>query len=49
MYLNLPFVAVQTADNQRYVANYLVDNGFSVIDLSKIDELALLIRKLLKQ
>jgi len=49
MYLNLPFVAVQTADNQRYVANYLVDNDFLVIDVSKIDELALLIRKLLKQ
>ena len=49
MYLNLPFIAIQTADNQRYVADYLADNDFLVTDVSKIDELDMLIRALLKQ
>jgi len=48
MYLNIPFIAIQTADNQRYVADYLAGNDFLVTDVSKIDELDVLIRALLK-
>ena len=28
MALNLPFIAIQTADNQNYLANYLENNNF---------------------
>lgn len=31
MYLNLPFIAIQTADNQQYIYKYLIDNNFLAI------------------
>ena len=47
MYLNLPFLAIQTANNQRYVAEYLLENGCLLGYANEMDEIQPLIRMLL--
>lgn len=49
MHLNLPFIAIQTADNQQYVAEYLMDNDFLVTNVRAIDKLGSLIQELLER
>ena len=49
MYLNLPFLAIQTADNQRYVSEYLVKCGFLLGSVEKMDKIKSLIQALLER
>lgn len=47
MYLNLPFLAIQTADNQRYVAEYLLENGCLLGCANEMNKIQPLIHTLL--
>ena len=31
-FLNIPFVAIKTADNQMYMCDYLLDNNFFILN-----------------
>ena len=47
MYLDLPFLAIQTADNQHYVSDYLVSNNFLLGDVKALNDIKPLIQSLL--
>jgi len=49
MFLKLPFLAIQTAKNQRYVSEYLKEHHFLLGDAKNPDQLSSLIKKLLEQ
>jgi len=48
MYLDLPFLAIQTADNQRYISEYLESHNFLLGSAEALDGVKSLIKKLLK-
>ncbi|KAF3982733.1 MAG: UDP-2,4-diacetamido-2,4,6-trideoxy-beta-L-altropyranose hydrolase [Methylococcales symbiont of Hymedesmia sp. n. MRB-2018] len=47
MYLKLQFVAIKTADNQRYISEYLQDYNYMILSKNKIIKLSEYIDKLL--
>lgn len=47
MTLKLPFIAIQTADNQHYLANYLENNNFLLMRTWSSNRLRILIQSLL--
>jgi len=49
MYLKLPFLAVQTANNQRYVSEYLASSGFLLGDIRNMHKTKRLIQELLRR
>jgi len=49
MYLNLPFLAIKTADNQRYVSDYLASCNFLLGDVKKMNKVGSLIQTLLER
>jgi UDP-2,4-diacetamido-2,4,6-trideoxy-beta-L-altropyranose hydrolase len=48
-YMGLPFVAIQTADNQKYMYDYLCDNRANVLDQFSNNELEKHIKLMLKR
>jgi UDP-2,4-diacetamido-2,4,6-trideoxy-beta-L-altropyranose hydrolase len=47
MYLNLPFLAIQTTDNQRYISDYLSSNKFLLGHAEALNNIKPLIQSLL--
>ena len=47
MYLDLPFLAIQTAENQRYISNYLANNHFLIGHIKTLDSIKPLVQSLL--
>lgn len=47
-YLKLPFIAIKTADNQKYMYEFLKKNGFDAMDGYNEDKLKYLIQKKIK-
>ncbi|MBD3807230.1 MAG: UDP-2,4-diacetamido-2,4,6-trideoxy-beta-L-altropyranose hydrolase [Epsilonproteobacteria bacterium] len=44
-YLNVPFIAIQTADNQKYMVEFLKNKGFDVLENWKASKFQALIRE----
>ena len=49
VYLGLPFIAVKTADNQKYVYKYLIENGYCALDGFSKKEFADAVDKIIKE
>jgi len=46
MYLDLPFLAIQTADNQSYISDYLANNNYLLVHAKALDNIKSLIQSL---
>jgi UDP-2,4-diacetamido-2,4,6-trideoxy-beta-L-altropyranose hydrolase len=48
MYLDLPFLAIQTAENQRYISDYLIEHNYLFGNAKTLDSIKPLIQALLE-
>jgi UDP-2,4-diacetamido-2,4,6-trideoxy-beta-L-altropyranose hydrolase len=47
MYLDLPFLAIQTADNQSHISDYLIEHNYLFVNVKTLDSIKPLIQALL--